>query len=99
MRAVVMRERTLACGICGSDRHALKHADALLGIVKELSLQFVLGYTREEFAATLEHIADGRIAVAPLITGHVGIDGVAGAFEALATPERHAKIIVRAARG
>ena len=71
----------------------------MLGIVKELSLQFVLGYTREEFAATLEHIADGRIAVAPLITGHVGIDGVAGAFEALATPERHAKIIVRAARG
>jgi hypothetical protein len=31
-----------------------------------------------------------------VITGHVGIDGVAGAFEALASPERHAKIIVRA---
>ena len=69
----------------------------MLGILKELTLQFVLGYTQEEFAATLEHIADGRIDVAPLVTGHVAIDGVAGAFEALASPERHAKIIVRAA--
>ena len=69
----------------------------MLGIVKELSLQFVLGYTQAEFAATLEHLAEGRIDVAPLITGHVGFDGVAGAFEALASPERHAKIIVRAA--
>jgi len=67
----------------------------LLGIVKELSFQFVLGYTQDEFAATLGHIAEGRIPTAPLITGHVGIDGVAAAFEALASPERHAKVLVR----
>jgi threonine dehydrogenase-like Zn-dependent dehydrogenase len=67
----------------------------LLGIVKELSFQFVLGYTQDEFAATLGHIAEGRIPTAPLITDHVGIDGVAAAFEALASPERHAKILVR----
>jgi threonine dehydrogenase-like Zn-dependent dehydrogenase len=67
----------------------------MLGIGKELNLQFVLGYTQDEFAATLGHIANGAIAVAPLITGAVGIDGVAGAFEALASPEHHAKILVR----
>jgi threonine dehydrogenase-like Zn-dependent dehydrogenase len=66
----------------------------MLGISKELNLQFVLGYTPEEFAATLTHIAEGRIPVAPLITGKVGVEGVAGAFEALASPERHAKILV-----
>ena len=66
----------------------------LLGIVKELNLQFVLGYTPEEFAATLYHIADGTIPVEPLITGKVGVGGVAGAFEELASPERHAKILV-----
>jgi len=66
----------------------------LLGISKELNLQFVLGYTPDEFAATLRHIAEGAIPTAPLITGKVGIEGVAGAFEALATPERHAKILV-----
>jgi threonine dehydrogenase-like Zn-dependent dehydrogenase len=67
----------------------------MLGISKELNLQFVLGYTQDEFAATLGHIASGAIPVAPLITGTVGLDGVAGAFEALASPDRHAKILVR----
>jgi threonine dehydrogenase-like Zn-dependent dehydrogenase len=67
----------------------------LLGIGKELNLQFVLGYTPEEFAATLRHIAEGAIPTAPLITGTVGIDGVADAFVALGSPERHAKILVK----
>jgi threonine dehydrogenase-like Zn-dependent dehydrogenase len=66
----------------------------MLGISKELNLQFVLGYTPDEFTATLHHIAEGRIPVAPLITGKFGVEGVAGAFEALASPERHAKILV-----
>jgi hypothetical protein len=30
-----------------------------------------------------------------LITGTVGIDGVADAFTALGSPERHAKILVK----
>jgi threonine dehydrogenase-like Zn-dependent dehydrogenase len=66
----------------------------LLAIGKELNLQFVLAYTPEEFAATLGHIAEGRLPVAPLITGHVGVDGVAGAFTELKNPENHAKVIV-----
>jgi threonine dehydrogenase-like Zn-dependent dehydrogenase len=66
----------------------------MLGISKELNLQFVLGYTPDEFAATLGHIAEGRIPTTPLITGRVGVEGVAGAFEALASPDRHAKILV-----
>jgi len=66
----------------------------MLGISKELNLQFVLGYTPDEFAATLRHIADGRIPTTPLITGKVGVEGVPGAFEALASPELHAKILV-----
>jgi threonine dehydrogenase-like Zn-dependent dehydrogenase len=70
----------------------------LIGIVKELNLQFVLGYTPDEFAATLRHIAEGEIPTTPLITGHVGLDGVAGAFEELASPEHHAKILVQPPR-
>ncbi|HEU4439035.1 MAG TPA: zinc-binding dehydrogenase [Methylomirabilota bacterium] len=66
----------------------------MLGISKELNLQFVLGYTPDEFAATLGHIAEGRISTTPLITGRVGVEGVASAFEALASPDRHAKILV-----
>jgi len=66
----------------------------MLGISKELNPQIVLGYTPDEFTPTLHHIAEGRLPVAPLITGTVGVEGVAGAFEALASPERHAKILV-----
>lgn len=90
MAAVPKGSRIVVVGVC-------MEADTIypmLGISKELQLQFVLGYTPEEFAATLGHIADGAIAAAPLITGKVGVEGVAGAFEALASPERHAKILV-----
>jgi threonine dehydrogenase-like Zn-dependent dehydrogenase len=66
----------------------------MLGISKELAFQFVLGYTADEFEETLGFIASGAIPTAPLITGRVGLDGVAGAFAELASPERHAKIIV-----
>ena len=66
----------------------------LLGIGKQLELRFVLGYTADEFAATLQHIADGAIEVEHLVTGTTGFDGVPAAFEELATPNTHAKIVV-----
>lgn len=90
MAAAPKGTRVVVVGVC-------MEADTIypmLGISKELNLQFVLGYTPEEFAATLGHIADGAIPAAPLITGRVGVEGVAGAFEALASPEQHAKILV-----
>ena len=66
----------------------------MFGINKELNLQFVLGYSREEFSQTLYNIADGKVPVEPLITGKVGVEGVAQAFEDLGSPEQHAKILV-----
>jgi threonine dehydrogenase-like Zn-dependent dehydrogenase len=68
--------------------------EPIFAINKELNLQFVLGYAPDEFAATLFHLAEGRIAAAPLITGTVGAADVAGAFADLGDPERHAKILV-----
>lgn len=41
------------------------------------------------------HIAEGRVDMTPLITGHVGLDEVKGAFAELANPERLAKIMVQ----
>jgi threonine dehydrogenase-like Zn-dependent dehydrogenase len=70
----------------------------MTGISKELSLQFVLGYEPEEFAAALRHLAAGTIPAAELVTGRVGIGGVAQAFQDLASPERHAKIMVEPGR-
>lgn len=65
-----------------------------MAISKELSIQFVLAYGPDEFAATLGHIAGGRIDVGPMVTGSTGVTGVAAAFEALSNPEAHAKILV-----
>jgi threonine dehydrogenase-like Zn-dependent dehydrogenase len=65
------------------------------GINKELNVQFVLGYSPAEFAETLNHLAEGRIDGSPLVTGVVGLDQVSGAFEALANPEQHVKILVQ----
>ncbi len=61
---------------------------------KQISLHFVFGYDPGEFAESLRAIAEGEIDVAPLITGEVGLDGVADAFDALADPDRHCKIVV-----
>ena len=68
--------------------------EPMFGIVKELSLQFVLGYTPEEFARSLRLLAEGAVDAPSLITGKVGLDGVKGAFQELGNPERHTKILV-----
>jgi len=66
-----------------------------IAITKEIELTFVFGYTPEEFALTLRQIAEGVIDVSGLVTGEVGLEGVAGAFTALGDPEAHVKILVR----
>jgi len=95
MRQAPHSARIVVAGVCMTD----DTIRPMVGINKELSVQFVLGYTPLEFADTLAAIADGRIDVAPLVTGRVGLAGVAGAFDDLANPEEHAKILVEPGRG
>jgi 2-desacetyl-2-hydroxyethyl bacteriochlorophyllide A dehydrogenase len=64
------------------------------GVVKEVDIRFAFGYDPLEFAETLRRIAEGEIDVAPLVTGRTGIEGVPTAFEELASPDAHAKILV-----
>jgi threonine dehydrogenase-like Zn-dependent dehydrogenase len=82
--------RIVVVGVCMET----DHSEPMLGIRKELNVQYVLGYTPDEFAYSLRLIADGQVEAASLVTATVGIDGVAGAFADLANPERHTKIIV-----
>lgn len=90
MRKAPRGARIVVAGVCMDD----DTIRPMLAINKELSLQFVLGYTPGEFMDTLAAIADGRIDVAPLVTGRVGVEGVAQAFRDLANPDEHAKILV-----
>ena len=82
--------RVIVAGVCMEpDR-----IEPLFAIVKELNLQFVIGYTPQEFAHCLELLAEGKVDAEALVTGKVGLDGVKGAFAELANPEQHTKILV-----
>ncbi|HWT50238.1 MAG TPA: zinc-binding dehydrogenase [Mycobacterium sp.] len=63
-------------------------------IAKEINVQFVLAYNPDEFGTSLRALAEGEIDVSPLITGEVGLNEVGQAFDDLADPERHCKILV-----
>ncbi len=90
MKEAPREARVVVVGVCMEE----DRIKPMLAIGKELSFQYVLGYSQEDFAATLQNNAEGKINVQQLITGSVGLHGVAGAFEELATPDRHAKILV-----
>jgi threonine dehydrogenase-like Zn-dependent dehydrogenase len=91
MKGAPRGARIVVVGVC-MEQDRLR---PMLGINKELNLQFVLGYEPHEFAGTLANIAEGKMTVEPLITGSVGIERVAEAFDQLASPETHAKILVQ----
>ncbi len=85
-----LASRVIVVGVCmGDDK--LRPA---MAIGKEIDLRFAFGYTPLEFRDTLHMLADGKLDASALVTGTVGLDGVAGAFEALGDPEAHAKILI-----
>jgi threonine dehydrogenase-like Zn-dependent dehydrogenase len=90
MRIAPRGTRILIVGACMQE----DRFHPLLGIGRELSLQFALAYEPGEFAAALMAIADGKVDLAPWVTATVGIDGIPQAFADLADPEQHAKIMV-----
>ncbi|OBJ47218.1 zinc-binding dehydrogenase [Mycobacterium sp. 1423905.2] len=82
--------RLVVAGVC-------MQADTVypfFAIAKEINVQFVNAYEPDEFTESLRLLADGEIDVAPLITGEVGLNEVGEAFDDLADPERHCKILV-----
>ncbi len=83
--------RVVIVGVCmESDQQK-----PMFAIFKELSVQYVVGCTPDEFAQSLELIASGKVDAGAMITGTVGLDEVADAFEELASPNRHTKIVVQ----
>jgi 2-desacetyl-2-hydroxyethyl bacteriochlorophyllide A dehydrogenase len=68
-------------------------------ILKELEIRFAVMYSPEEFARTFAHLAAGDFDVAPLLTGTVGLDDVADAFERLGNSPSDAKILLDPKRG
>jgi threonine dehydrogenase-like Zn-dependent dehydrogenase len=84
MRRARRGTRLVVAGVCMQP----DTVHPFFAIAKEVSLQFVNAYD------PLRALAEGDIDVSPLITGEVGLDGVGQAFDDLADPERHCKILV-----
>jgi threonine dehydrogenase-like Zn-dependent dehydrogenase len=66
----------------------------VMAVNKEIDLRFVVGYTPLEFRDTLHLLAEGKVDATPVVTGTVGLAGVAAAFAALADANQHAKIVI-----
>ena len=91
MRDAPPLSRIVVVGVCMETDHMLP----LVGIVKELNLQFTFYYDPIEFGDTLRPIAEGELDVTPMITGVVGVDGVPGRVRrARRTPSEQVKILV-----
>lgn len=65
-----------------------------IAINKEIDLRFVIVYTPREFRDALMMLADGEVPVGEFVTGVVGLDGVAAAFDVLGDPRDHVKILI-----
>jgi 2-desacetyl-2-hydroxyethyl bacteriochlorophyllide A dehydrogenase len=66
----------------------------LMGIVKELELQFVLGYRPADFDYVIAMIASDRVDVDHMVTDIVTLDGLPDAFEALRKPTHQCKVML-----
>jgi threonine dehydrogenase-like Zn-dependent dehydrogenase len=76
MRMAPRDARILVVGACMQE----DRIHPMLGIGRELNIQFVLAYEPLEFSGALTAIADGKIDLSPWLTGTVGVDGVPQAF-------------------
>jgi 2-desacetyl-2-hydroxyethyl bacteriochlorophyllide A dehydrogenase len=90
LRRAAVGARVVVAGVCMEP----DTVHPFYAAAKEISLQFVFAYDIAEFAESLHAIAEGDIDVAPLITGEVGLDGVGAAFDDLAHPDAHCKVLV-----
>ena len=90
VNAAPLASRVVVVGVC-MEPDTFQPA---MAINKEIDLRFVFAYQPHEFHEALHLVADGSVDPTPLVTGTVGLGGVARAFDALGDPEQHAKILI-----
>jgi (R,R)-butanediol dehydrogenase/meso-butanediol dehydrogenase/diacetyl reductase len=82
--------RIVVAGVCQQPDTIMP----LIGIMKEINLQFVLGYRPADFDYVIAMIASDRVDVAHMITDIVGLDALPPAFEALRKPAHQCKVML-----
>jgi len=82
--------RIVVAGVCQQPDTILP----LMGIVKELEIQFVLGYRPDDFDYVIAMIASDRIDIAHMVTDIVDLNALPAAFEALRKPSHQCKVML-----
>lgn len=85
-----MASRVVVVGVCMQ----LDKIQPALAVFKEIDLRFVMGHSPLEYRDSIHFIAEGKVNCSAMITGIVGLHGVKNAFDVLADPEVHAKILI-----
>ena len=82
--------RIVVAGVCQQPDTIMP----LMGIMKELELQFVLGYRPADFDYVIAMIAQDRVDVSHMVTDIVTLDALPAAFEALRKPSHQCKVML-----
>ncbi|MEZ5817870.1 MAG: alcohol dehydrogenase catalytic domain-containing protein [Hyphomicrobiaceae bacterium] len=85
-----IRGRIVVVGVCRHEDRILPRA----AIRKELLLQFVLGYTAEDFRLSLDLLGSGAFDAGAMITGRVTFEELPAVFESLRHPNAHGKVLL-----
>jgi (R,R)-butanediol dehydrogenase/meso-butanediol dehydrogenase/diacetyl reductase len=64
-------------------------------ILKELRLQFVLGYQEDDFAKVLDFLQAGKINAKSMVTDRVSLENLPDAFEGLRQPGNQIKLMIQ----
>ncbi len=66
----------------------------LTAFIKELTLQWAVGYDKEDFEFTIDMLVAGRIDASPMVTDIVSLAEAPAAFENLSKPGTQCKVLI-----
>ena len=66
----------------------------IMAVIKEIAMDFVVYYTRREFFAVTDELAQGSVDAAAFVSKRVGLDGANDAFRELTDAKDQRKILV-----
>lgn len=85
-----VRGRIVVVGVCRHEDRILPRA----AIRKELLLQFVLGYTTEDFQLSLDLLGSAEFDAGAMITARATFEELPDVFESLRRPNAHGKVLL-----
>src|SRR5713101_3384898 len=87
---VAPRGQVVVVGVCMEP----DEIQPLQCILREVNVNFVLGYDPSDFAETIDALATRKIKPQPMVTDIIGVEQVPEMFQTLRSPGAHAKVLV-----